>query len=49
MQTTESTFEYKRCLNCGYETEYVSDIEYCYTCEQAFLNGYNTAKEENNE
>jgi hypothetical protein len=32
--------EYPKCLNCGYETEYVSNVEYCYSCEQAYLKGY---------
>lgn len=39
-------YEYKRCANCGYETEYASEIEYCYSCEQAYLKGFNKAKEE---
>ena len=39
------SYEYKRCANCGYETEYASEIEYCYTCEQAYQKGFNKAKE----
>ena len=40
-----TTYDYKRCLNCGYETEYASEIEYCYTCEQAFNKGREKEKE----